>query len=108
MSEVIWSKKLDENWELLEFEKDPNCFHLNCTINYYEDDAAPDDDCRSFAFSTWGMNREEITPQLCCAVCQALEWENSNTCLSGFKAALDYVCELIAVAKEGDEVEGER
>lgn len=83
MTEAIWQKELDEKFTLLEFPNEPNTLH--CTINY--DDGEFD---KTFAFGSWGMDREAITVEDCVLCCQAMLCYDANVSISSFASNLEY------------------
>ena len=78
----VWRKELG-NFTLFEYPEAPNKLH--CTISYQDDE-----DDGSFAFGSWGMERDLITQAECYYCCQWLIDQDTNVCLTSFKANLDY------------------
>lgn len=83
-NDPIWIKDL-ERFTLLEYAKAPN--FLPCAIVY---GGGENEDVCSFHFGDWGMEREEITQEMCFKCCQAMLDANANVSVSSFKDNLDY------------------
>lgn len=86
----IWQKELGK-YTLREYPEAPN--FLNCSITYFNDRVDDDDDDEisfGFAFGSWGMDREEITEEMCFFCCQELLNQDANVSVSSFKRNLEY------------------
>lgn len=79
----IWQKELNEKITLFEFAKEPN--RLHCTVHYDDGDFE-----QTFAFGSWGMDRELITVEDCLLCCQAMIAYDANVSISSFGANLEY------------------
>ena len=95
----VWQKELG-NFTLIEYPPEPNKLH--CTISYHDDE-----DDASFAFGSWGMDKEDITQSECYYCCQVLIYQDVNVCLSSFKNNLDYALGYFNDEDEDEEDEEE-
>jgi hypothetical protein len=86
MSEPTWSKQLGK-FTLLEFPKEPNT--LNCTVTYQFDE--DEDDTLTFAFGSWGCNKEAITEEDCLLCCKGMQAYNANVSISSFDLNLEFI-----------------
>lgn len=85
MTEIkpIWEKELDERITLLEYPDEPNTLH--CTIHYEDEDLD-----KTFAFGSWGMDRDEITIEDVILCCQIMLCYDANVSISSFASNLEY------------------
>lgn len=96
MTEPIWQKQLDEKFTLLEYPVEPN--RLHCTIHYEDENFE-----QTFAFGSWGMERESITVEDCVFCCQAMLCYDANVSISSFSSNLEYA--RIEFSEDEDEEE---
>jgi hypothetical protein len=98
----IWQQKLGK-FTLREYPEAPN--FLNCSIRYLDDDDDNDEGETSigFGFIRWGMDREEITEEMCFLCCQALLDQNANVSVTSFKRNLEYAQDYFSEL-EDDEI----
>ncbi|PHJ56432.1 hypothetical protein VF14_25465 [Nostoc linckia z18] len=82
--EPVWIKELNK-FVLREYPKLPN--FLNCSIAYFDEE---DSEEFCFSFGSWGMDREEITEEMCLLCCQALLDADANVSFCSFKSDLEY------------------
>lgn len=94
--EPIWEKELNEKFTLIEYPKQPN--FLNCSI-YYDDG----DFEQTFAFGSWGCDRDSISVEDCLLCCQVMLAYDANVSMSSFASNLEYARN----ATEDDEDEEE-
>lgn len=100
MVEPIWSKDL-ERFTLYEYPDEPN--RLHCTVVYQlsEDEMEDEDeDTLTFAFGSWGMERELITEEDCLLCCKGMQAYDANVSISSFHSNLEYIRAVIADEEE--------
>ncbi|HAJ59550.1 MAG TPA: hypothetical protein DCP31_09985 [Cyanobacteria bacterium UBA8543] len=100
MTEPTWSKQLG-NFILLEYPKEPN--FLNCTVTYQFDEYeldGDDEESLTFAFGSWGCDRELITEEDCLLCCQGMQAYDANVSMSSFYSNLEYIRTEIADEEE--------
>jgi hypothetical protein len=85
MAEInpVWEKQLDEKFTLLEFKNEPNTLH--CTVHYVDEETE-----LTFAFGSWGMERESISVEDCVLCCQMLLACDANVSISSFASNLEF------------------
>lgn len=92
MTEPIWSKELG-NFTLLEYPATPNM--LSCTVTYQFDpdelEPGEEDDTLTFAFGSWGCDKEQITEEDCLLCCKGMQAYDANVSISSFGANLEYI-----------------
>lgn len=91
MTDAIWTKELGR-FTLLEYPKEPNLLSCTVTYEFEEEDLVPgDDESITFAFGSWGCDRELITEEDCFLCCKGMQAYDANVSISSFGANLEYI-----------------
>ncbi|HEY9603199.1 MAG TPA: hypothetical protein V6C85_16410 [Allocoleopsis sp.] len=92
MTKPVWSKELGK-FILLEYSDEPNTLHCTVTYQFDEDelDEYDEDDTLTFAFGSWGCDRELITEEDCLLCCKGMQAYDANISISSFHSNLEFI-----------------
>jgi uncharacterized Fe-S cluster-containing MiaB family protein len=91
MSEPLWVKELGK-FTLLEYPDEPNTLHCTVTYQFDSDEIEEgDEETLTFAFGSWGCDRERITEADCLLCCKGMQAYNANVSISSFHKNLEFI-----------------